>query len=65
MSCELAAFTWAELVADGQAGPIDWIAYDQHDDVPHDAEVRFPASRVKLRFDETVAIGGCASRSGT
>lgn len=59
-SASFAAPAWAERLADGHAGPIDWIIYDQQQDVPRAAAERYPASRVKLRLDDMVAMLGAA-----
>lgn len=60
---ENASFASAEVaqrIAEDPSAMIDWIVYDAFPDVPKGVSSNFPNNRVRLRFDDMVAMVGAA-----
>ena len=60
---ETAAFATQELaekIADNPKGMIDWVVYDTYPNVPKGIDPAYPNNRVRLRFDDMVAMLGAA-----
>ncbi|SLN60101.1 HTH-type transcriptional regulator CysL [Falsiruegeria litorea R37] len=55
-----ASLSVAKSLADTPQHPIDWIVYEQTPGVPKPALERYPNSRVRLVFDDMVAMIGAA-----
>lgn len=50
----------AERIVQDQTAPVDWLVYAAYDDVPKAVDPTWPNHRVKIRFDDMVAIVGAA-----
>jgi len=50
----------AARIAENPSAMIDWIVYDTYPDVPKGITADFPNNRVRLRFDDMVAMVGAA-----
>lgn len=50
----------AERIAEDPETPVDWIVYREAPEVPAAARARHPASRVRMVFDDMVAMVGAA-----
>jgi DNA-binding transcriptional LysR family regulator len=50
----------AARIAENPSAMIDWIVYDTYPDVPKGIAADFPNNRVRLRFDDMVAMVGAA-----
>ncbi len=60
---ETAAFATQELaekIAGNPKGMIDWVVYDTYPNVPKGIDPAYPNNRVRLRFDDMVAMLGAA-----
>ncbi|MBM7068443.1 LysR family transcriptional regulator [Actibacterium sp. 188UL27-1] len=51
---------WADQITANPSGPVDWLIYDQYPDVPKAAMQAHLGSRVRMRFDDMVAMLGAA-----
>ncbi|MFT7058785.1 MAG: DNA-binding transcriptional LysR family regulator [Pseudorhodobacter sp.] len=51
---------WAQRITDTPQAQIDWIVYEQYSSVPQAALAGYPNSKVRLVFDDMVAMLGAA-----
>lgn len=59
-SASFASPEWAERVANDATGPVDWLLYERQDDLPESVSKSRPGSRIKMRFDDMVAMSAAA-----
>lgn len=57
-NASFATQTWADRIANDPNGPIDWIVFEGHPDLPKGVAEAYPGSRVRYVFDDMVAILG-------
>lgn len=51
---------WAARIASNPRSRVDWVVYDSYPDVPVGVSDAYPNNRVRLRFDDMVAMVGAA-----
>lgn len=59
-SASFANEEWAARIAEHPSAPIEWVVYDYFPDVPKGIDPAYPNHRVRLRFDDMVAMAGAA-----
>ena len=59
-SASFASASWAERITADPGGQIDWIVYEQYPELPEEVMARYPNSRIRMRFDDMVAMAGAA-----
>lgn len=59
-SASFANQAWASRLAANPLEMVDWVVYDAYPDVPKDVHSDYPNCRVRLRFDDMVAMVGAA-----
>lgn len=59
-SASFASPAMAERIARHPGDPIDWIVYDQAPGLPINIDPAYPDNRIRMRFDDMVAMQGAA-----
>jgi DNA-binding transcriptional LysR family regulator len=59
-SASFATKDWANRIAADPLGMVEWIVYDRYKAVPKDIDRTYPNHRVRIIFDDMVAIRGAA-----
>ncbi len=59
-SASFATQAWADRIADDPDTLIDWVVYAAYQDVPRNVDPTFPNHRIRLTFDDMVAIRAAA-----
>ncbi|MEM8631205.1 MAG: LysR family transcriptional regulator [Pseudomonadota bacterium] len=59
-SASFATPDWAARIVAAPEGPVDWLVYDQLGEIPKNVRVTTPPSRIRMRFDDMVAMAGAA-----
>ena len=59
-SASFASPGMARRIAETPGGPVDWIVYEQYPELPEDVIAANPGSRIRMRFDDMVAMAGAA-----
>ena len=55
-----ASKAWAKKIADSPDAQIDWLVYNAYPNLPEETLKAAPNSKIKLRFDDMVAMAGAA-----
>ncbi len=59
-SASFADATWAARIASNPETLIDWVVYAAYKDVPRNVDPAYPNHRIRMTFDDMVAIRGAA-----